>query len=200
MHKLTSYTYLVFLSIVLFSCTGKKSIEGDQYYENGQYEQALESYSKFLKIYPRNLKTLYNRAMTYQQLGREEEAIADFTKLLKLSPRHLEARIALGELKFARADYEGAYYEFDQAVNVRKNSSLAHLYRAKALQMLGEFRKAKKDYGIAIRLDANNGVAYFYRGTLEISQKKKKAACNDFRKAQTLGVKEAEQALAKYCK
>ena len=109
-------------------------------------------------------------------------------------------RITLGELKFKDADYEGALYQFGLAVDSHKENSSAYAYRAKANQKLGKSRKALADYGVAIRIDPSNGMAFLYRGTLYVSQKKNTAACNDFNKAKSLGVSEADQALAKYCK
>ncbi len=185
--------------VILISCTGKKTEEGDQYYDQGEYEKALEAYDKYLTIYPRNIKTLYNRAMTYDKLGKQQEAKEDLNNLLELEPNHLQARITLGEIDFAAKNYEVAYYAFNKAVESHKQSSLAYVYRAKANQKMGQIRKAYSDYNIAIRLDPKNGMAYLYRGTLFVYQKKNTSACKDFAKAKELGVVEAEKALAKYC-
>ncbi len=186
--------------LIVISCTGKKTEEGDQYYDQGEYKKALEAYDKYLIIYPRNIKTLYNRARTYDKLGRQQEAKEDLDNLLKLEPNHLQARITLGEIDFAAENYEGAYYAFNKAVESHKQSSLAYVYRAKANQKMGQIKKAYSDYNVAIRLDAKNGIAYLYRGTLFVSQKKKTSACKDFAKAKKLGVDEAEKAITKYCK
>jgi len=188
------------LLLVFFSCTGKKTIEGDNYYDQGEYAKALDSYNKYLKVYPRSSKTIYNRARTHDKLGDQTNAKIDLKRLLKLDPNHLLGRITLGELEFKASNYEQAFYEFDLAVNAHKQNSLPYAYRAKANQKLGKRRKALADYGVSIRLDAGNGMAYLYRGTLYVSQKKKTAACKDFNKAKELGVKEADQAIAKYCK
>lgn len=196
--------FSVFLIISVFfgmiSCSGKKTIEGDRHYEQGEYNKALDAYNKYLKVYPRNKKTLYNRARTYEQLGNIENAKKDLDKLLELDPKHLMGRITLGELEFKVADYKRAFYEFDLAVTNHKQNSSAYAYRAKANQKLGKIRKALADYGTAIQLDPKNGMAYLYRGTLYVSQKKSSSACNDFRKARDLKVIEAERALSKYCK
>lgn len=185
--------------LTIFSCSGKKTLEGDQYYDQGEYSKALDSYNKYLKVYPRNTKTIYNRARTYEKLNNIDDAKKDLNKLLKLDPNHLLGRITLGEMKFKEADYDGAFYEFDLAVSRHKQNSLPYAYRAKANQKLGKIRKALSDYGVAIRLDDQNGMAYLYRGTLHVSQKKKSAACRDFTKAKQLGIKEANKALSKYC-
>ena len=188
------------LLLTIFSCSGKKTIEGDQFYDQGDYSKALESYDKFLKVYPRNIKTRYNRARTYEKLGNDEESKKELIYLLKLDPNHLLGRITLGELEFKNGDYEGALYQFGLAVESHKDNSSAYAYRAKANQKLGKSRKALADYGVAIRLDPSNGMAFLYRGTLYVSRKKKSAACNDFNKAKSLGVLEADKAIAKYCK
>ncbi len=191
---------IVGLLLVMFSCSGKKTLEGDKYYEQGQYSKALEAYDKYLAVYPRNTKTMYNRARTYQKLGNKTKAKADLKKLLKLDPDHLLGRITLGEMEFKAANYAKALYEFDLAVESHKQNTMPYAYRAKANQKLGKARKALADYGVSIRLDASNGMAYLYRGTLYISQKKKSAACKDFARAKELGIKEADKALKKYCK
>ncbi len=191
---------VVGLLVLFFSCSGKKTIEGDEYYDKGEYKNALESYDKYLKIYPRNLKTIYNRARTHEKLNDIVSTKKDLNKLLKLDPNHLLGRITLGEVAFKGAEYEKAFYEFDLAVTNHKQNSLPYVYRAKANQKLGNVRMAFKDYEVSIRLDATNGLAYLYRGTLYISQKKKSAACKDFTKAAQLGIEEAKKALKKYCK
>ena len=185
--------------MIIFSCTGKKTEEGDRLYDQGEYIEALEAYNTYLTIYPRNIKTLYNRARTYDKLNRPTEAKQDLNTLLELEPNHLQARITLGEIDFVAENYEGAYYAFNKAVESNKQSSMAYTYRAKANQKLGKAKSAASDYSIAIRLDPSNGTAYLYRGTLNIIKKKKSLACEDFKKAKKFGIKEADRALAKYC-
>ena len=191
---------VVGLVLTIFSCSGKKTIEGDNYYDSGDYAKALKAYDKYLSVYPRNTKTIYNRARTHQKLGNDTNAKSDLKKLLKLDPDHLLGRITLGEMEFKASNYEQALYEFGLAVDSHKQNSVPYAYRAKANQKLGKSRKAFSDYGVAIRIDPSNGMAYLYRGTLYLSQKKKSAACSDFNKAKGLGIVEADQALAKYCK
>ncbi len=185
---------------IIFSCTGKKTDEGDNYYNQGQYEEALEAYDKYLTIYPRNIKTLYNRARTHDKLGHTKAAKRDLNRLLELRPNHLQALITLGEMDLVLENYDAAYYSFNKAVEGNKQSSLAYTYRAKAHQRLGVFKKAASDYRVALRLDPSNGIAYLYRGTLYMSEKKKSLACDDFKKAKQLGVEEADRAILKYCK
>ena len=103
-------------------------------------------------------------------------------------------------MDFQAGNYEKAFYEFDKAVTAHKESSVAAAYRAKANQKLGQVKQAFEDYALAIRLDAGNGMAHFYRGTLYLSQKNKSAACDDFKRAKELGIGEAEVAIKKYCR
>ena len=193
------YIIAIVLLVVLSACTGGKTIEGDTFYDQGEYDKALEAYNKYLSLYPRNIKTLYNRARTYEKLGNDKLATDDLQEVLRLEPDHLQGRITLGEMAFRRGDYERAYYEFDKAVTDHKQSSSAFAYRAKANQMLGKIREALDDYGVSIRLDGSNGMAFFYRGTVYVYQKKRSAACSDFKRAGELGIHEAEIALKKFC-
>ena len=73
------------------------------------------------------------------------------------------------------------------------------MYRGKANFRLGKVSEALSDYGDAIRLDPENGQAYLYRGIIYVQTKRKKSGCEDFRKAQSLKVPDADLALKKYC-
>ena len=72
----------ILLTVVglLSSCTREKSNLGDQYFQNGEYQQAIEEYSKVLAIKPRIIEVIYNRGRAYQELGDEINATVDFEK------------------------------------------------------------------------------------------------------------------------
>ena len=187
------------LIVVAFSCTHEKSTLGEQYFNDGEYEKAIEEYTKVIKIKPRSIEVIYNRGRAFQELDREAEAIADFEQVLKLNPDHVQARLSLGNIDFKLGDYERAYYQFNKVVEKFNQNSDAFMYRGKASFRLGNVSEALSDYGDAIRLNPQNGQAYLYRGIIYVQTKRKKSGCADFIKAQSLEVPDAETALRKYC-
>lgn len=184
---------------IFFGCTRKKSDLGEKYFQEGHYQLAIDEYTKILDIRPRSLGVLYNRGRSFQELGEENKAILDFEKVLKLDNDHVQAHLSLGNIDFQNEDYEGAYYQFNLIVKKFSQNSDGLMFRGKANFKLGNIRGALQDYNASIRVNSQNGNAYLYRGALNINRKRLRSACADFRKANTLGVDEASEAIDKYC-
>ena len=187
------------LVVVMYGCTHENSGLGDQHFNEGEYNEAVEEYTKVLNIKPRAIEVLYNRGRAYQELNQEENAIADFEKVLKLNPDHVQAHLSMGNIEFKNGDYENALFQFNKVVKKFNQNSDAVMYRGKANFRLGNVNEALTDYGDAIRLNPDNGQAYLYRGIIYVQTKRKKSGCADFIKAQSLKVPDAETALRKYC-
>ncbi len=54
---------------LLMSCSDNKGEVGDKFYATGDYEKAVQSYSKHLETNPSHIKSLYNRGRSYEELG-----------------------------------------------------------------------------------------------------------------------------------
>jgi tetratricopeptide (TPR) repeat protein len=190
---------MIALMSILFACASDKSDEGDRFFESGDYQEAVDAYTLYLNIKPRNIKTLYNRGRAHEELGEHDLAMADYEKVLKLDDDHIKARLSIGNIHFRNEDYEKAYYQFDLVVTKHRQSDVALMYRGKANQKLGKLRDALLDYNEAILINSSNGQVYLYRGILKVHNKRRKSACQDFKKAKSLGIAEATTALEKYC-
>ena len=87
---------------------------GVKAFEKGNYESAIEGFSKFIKRYPNNadVKTAYyNRALSKSKLEDHNGAIADYTKAIEIYPQYFDAimnrsiaREILGDIKGACSD------------------------------------------------------------------------------------------------
>ena len=64
---------------------GTYRARAEAYCELGQYERAIQDYSKVIEINPKAAHLYHNRGIAYQELGNEEKAQADFAKAKKLS-------------------------------------------------------------------------------------------------------------------
>ena len=76
---------------------------GAIYHTLGQYEKAINDYSKTLEINPTFLKVYLNRGGIYFVLNEYDRAINDYTQALKINP-----------------DYYNAYYSRAVVFNKRK--------------------------------------------------------------------------------
>lgn len=94
---------------------GQKLEEGNEYYDKGEYQKAIELYNEALAFNPNYAYAYNNRGIAYKNLKQYEKAIADFTKRIELgSPsmwaykNRAECYQALGETEKANADFAKA--------------------------------------------------------------------------------------------
>ncbi len=182
------------------SCSNEDSLQGDEYFNNEQYEEAVQAYTEYLKIKPRHIKTLYNRGRSYQELKKYDLAIEDFKAVLKLDPKNESAFLSIGQEMYRNEDYSSTIYYCDHVIELNKSNSMAYYLKARAQHKEGEFRDAFQNYNKAINLEPNLGDAYLHRGALNLLLKKKTEACNDLRKAVALEVEGATEAFEKNCR
>lgn len=75
---------------------------GIDYYNAGQYPQALENFDRVVVENPDLADAYYYRGLTYLATNKTAEAKADFEKLLALEPNHSRAGEVKGFLKFLK--------------------------------------------------------------------------------------------------
>lgn len=184
----------------LFSCSEQKSNPADQYFEKGQFKEAVESYSDDLKNKPTDVNMIYNRGRSYQELGNLSEAQADFEKALELDPSNFQVLLSLATIQLEQKSYASALLYATKAEEISGAPAMASFLKARALHQLGMPEESLKAYGNAIQIDKNFGQAYFNRGLLKVALERNKQSCEDFRLAMALEYPGASEAFQKYCK
>jgi tetratricopeptide (TPR) repeat protein len=109
---------------------------------HGEHSAALADYSRAIKIKPTYAEAYDKRAETYKSLGKFKDAIADYTAAIKLDSSSYEfdptlhfanAYFGRGNVEFQAGNYEKAISDFDSALALSPNHSLAMLNKARAL-------------------------------------------------------------------
>ena len=189
--------FLAFLLVV--SCSEQASEEGDVFYQQGDYEQAVRSYTDYLDLNPKDIKALYNRGRAYEEMELNELAFKDFVTVLEEDGEHLQANLSVGTHFYNKQDYQEATHFFNQAVKYHERNAQAHFLRARVYHKVGKKNEAMDGYDKAISLDSDLGEAYLYRGALKSYLKRTRSACEDYQKAKALNVEKAEAALKSFC-
>ncbi len=194
-----------YLLLVLFfmasSCSkSSESDLADQYFKQGNYNKAITSYNAFLKLDPENIKSIYNRGRAYEELGKFDEAVSDYQSVLKIDPVNVNANLSIGKNFYREKEYDKASLFFDKVTKSDSENYVAHFFRGRALSKMGLLKEALESYNNAININKDYGDAYFSRATLYRYLKNNKKACNDFKLAKALGIKEAKTAIDRYCK
>ena len=118
---------------------------GVQEYEKGNYEKAIEYFTKAIELKPDYAEAYFNRGLAHFKTGSYynkepyEKAIQDFTKAIELKP-----------------DFADAYYHRSLAY-----IQFVHYYRKPFSQdIIDKFNKAVNDFNKVLELDPNYALAY----------------------------------------
>lgn len=156
---------------------------GNRYYDLGQYEKAIESYSAAIDIQPNNAYFYNDRGRAYNSLGEYWKAISDFDKAIKLDTEFAVAYNNRGYAYNGLGEYDKAISDFDKAVKLEPEFAVAYSNRGHAYNGLGEYNKAISNFDKAIELNPKLTAAYGNRGDAYSSLEEYDKAISDFDKA-----------------
>ncbi|MBN2029359.1 tetratricopeptide repeat protein [bacterium] len=152
---------------------------GVAYYNQGQYEKAIEEFNKIILIDSNHVQAHFNLGLVYFQLGRFDEAVQNFQKTISLDSTFYFAHTNLGFLYFSQKQYDKAIEILKQAIVLnprydRVHYNLGNVYSELQMmdQAIGEYQKAidiNPNY-----LDALNHLADLY---LQKSQYQEAVTC-----------------------
>jgi tetratricopeptide (TPR) repeat protein len=199
--KLLSKALLIpVIAGAMWSCSESKINPADRYFNQGEYQLAVQSYTEDLKYKPSDAKMLYRRGRAFQEMGNTSEAKADFEAALDQDPNNFQVLLSLSSLHLDEKENEKALSYAFRAEEISGAPAMASLLKGRAFHRLGRTEEALKAYGNAIKIDPKFGQAYFNRGMLKIGLERKKQACEDFTLALALEYPGAQEMLEKYCK
>ena len=102
--------------------------------------------------------------------------------------------------KFKLQDYRGAMQDYTTSIQMNAANKLAFLRRGELKAVQHDNKGAIDDYTTAITLDGRLRMAFYQRGLIRIQvSAEKNNGCLDLSKAGELGLKEAYEAIKKYC-
>lgn len=192
---------IVVLSIItlISACGEDTSNQGDTYFAQERYEDAVAAYDSFLAANPRNVKALYNRGRAHEELGNFEKAEDDFKRAYELDNNNVQVLMSLSNLYQKQKNHSSALLYADYAVELPGAPAMAYFLKARALHQLGNTDEAMREYSAAIKNDSEFAQAYYYRGLLKLGTKKVKGGCEDINLALKMNFTPAQAAKDKYC-
>jgi tetratricopeptide (TPR) repeat protein len=111
---------------------------GNAYFAAGDYERALEEYSRALEMQPEDRVLVANRGVALLRLGRHDEALQGLNRSLQLRPDDPDTLMNKGIVLRNLGHYDEALQAYDRALKLRpdhpdtlnnKGVALAHLHR-----------------------------------------------------------------------
>jgi tetratricopeptide (TPR) repeat protein len=183
----------------IWSCSDSQGNSGDRYFDEGEYELAVQIYTEDLKSKPTDAKILYGRGRAFQEMGNYADAKADFESALTNDPNNFQVLLSLATVQLEEKNYASALLYATRAEEIPGAPASAAFLKGRALHQLGMLEDAMKAYGNAIQLDKDFAQAYFNRGLLKVALKQNNQSCEDFKIASALDYPGADEMLAKYC-
>ena len=89
--------------------------------KKGEYDRAIEDFSKALKLHPEFTEVYVKRALAYFHMGRFESPIQDYDKVLELRPKFTEVYATRGIMLLHIKEWESAKLDLIFARNLRVN-------------------------------------------------------------------------------
>ena len=159
------------------------------YAENGEYQLAIDNYTRAIRIDSNHAISYYNRGRLYgQKLNNLEEAIADYTRAIKIDPDNALTYTLRGYTYSELGNYEDAIADFTRVVRIDPDYAYAYLNRGAVYHSLGNYEDAIADYTRAVRVDPDYAKAYMNRGLAK--EKSGLLYCSDYKRACDLGIEE----------
>lgn len=122
-----------------------------------------------------------------------EDSISLFSDVISKYPKVPVAYSNRGYAKALLGDYHAAWVDLNTAIELDSMSIQAYLNRAITETALGKYDESKADLQKVIEMDPKCGAAYYDRGILKVALGDTLGAIEDYKKAQSLGLKEAKR-------
>jgi len=119
-----------------------------------QYQEAMNTLDKALRVDPQDASTYFLRGLTLQETGKEEEAIKAYRFSTELDADMIDAWIIL----------EKAINEYRKIILLDPGYSDAHFNTGLAYLELDSTQLAYKSFDLVVKTDPTNSQAYYYRG------------------------------------
>ncbi len=127
--------------------------QADERYGNGRLQEALELYQQVEQA-DQSRAWVYNRiGAIYAQSGKEAKAELALNRAIELDPTLPQAHSNLGNILYARGDFEGALSKYKLAASLSPETSVFHQNLHAAYKKLGKLGDAVTALKAAHRLD-----------------------------------------------
>ena len=132
------------------------NISGASYAGLMQFDAAIDSYKKAIKIKPDYADVYNNMAAVLKDKGDLEAAIDSCKEAIKIKPHYAEAYINMGNALQDKGDLEAAIDSYKQALKINPNHAEAYYNMGIALEDKGDLEAAIDSYKQALKINPNH--------------------------------------------
>jgi len=153
---------------------------GDEYFNNGDYDSAIEDYTRTILLDP-NYKDAYgNRGNAYYFKSDYNSAIEDWSRTILLDPENAVLYSNRGYAYFNIGEYGKSIENFTQVIRLDPDNAERYYNRGYVYLCIGECDKSIEDFTKAILINPDYAVAYFNRGDAYFVKDEYDSAIEDY--------------------
>lgn len=171
--------------------------QANEFFDQGNYQEAIEDLDLILNSQPKNKKALLLRAISYDMLEDYKSAIGDYNKLIALDPKNPIALCYRGKSKYDLKDYSGALVDLNKGLLLDDKYTPGFKWRADAKKKMKNLTGAMVEYNKAILLSPADSSLYVDRAFLKQELNDFTGAVTDCNKAISIN---SGYAYAYYCR
>jgi len=131
----------------------------------GEYELAVNDYSKLISQEVRNPEVFFQRGTISEILGNYLEAVDDFCTAIEINPKDDTYYFSRGTSYFKLNELERAISDFTTAISLDDQQPDSYFYRGFAYERSLNFENAKIDFEKALLLD-RTGECVFHKALI----------------------------------
>ena len=161
-------------------------------YENDDLDRAFADVNEVLRLDPKHVAALVERAYLWQCRDRLDLAFADVNQAIQLDSRNSYAYVERGVFHFGMKDHGKALRDFEHALRLGSRSAAIHLCKGMIHVERGEGEPAIAEFNLAIQLDAKRLDAYIGLATVYLLRSDSHKALEVFNRAIEVDPKSAE--------
>ena len=165
---------------------------GNNLYYEKQYEEAINSYKKAIKINPKDYRSYFNIAVVYGEQKEYKKSISFYEKVIEINPKDDGAYNNMGRAYFELEKYKEAITFYEKAIEINPNDDRIYYNMGITYVKLKEYEEAIVFYKKAIDLNPKNDGIYYNLGVVYGILKMYQEAITSYKKAIQINTKNNE--------
>ena len=130
-------------------------VQGDSYFEQGMYSEAIEAYKEAIDIKPDWALAHNNLGLVYEKINKDDLAIEEYKEAIRLDPELAEAHYNLASIHYDRRSFSQAITCYTKALEMNPNMAEAHYNLGAAYYETRQYDLARKEAMEAQKLGFN---------------------------------------------
>lgn len=161
------------------------------------WKDSFSLWNHEIELYPNGSAiSYYNRGNIYYYMHDYVPAIRDYNRAIALDPKKVDAYFNRAQSYKFMGDCLHAVEDYDIIIRLDPAFEYPYVNRGYCFAKFGEYASAIEDYTIALRLNPQDALTYYYMGLAYLKLDKTNEAAVNLKKADQLGLKNAQAALA----